>query len=172
MRQIFCNVCGLHWDGNKYCGCPYCLEQQLLSKDIITPKHDPNEPVIRSNHFSSKLSYEFINDIQQFVHNVVFEGTLYFNNRYKTYELFVRTGIGYIGGSAIPPNSSFPIERLDGVKIADVYGDAHAYPECTLKYEDDISAGVVELVNICATEGCINYCSPNSIHCREHKKAE
>lgn len=168
MSEIICDVCGFLWDGEKYSKCPVCLERVLREKNLVTPKHDPGEIIKPSNQFYSKLSNEFITDKDLFIHNIVFEGTLYYNNRYKTYEIFVINGIGQIGGSAIPPNCSFPTDELDGLKIVDVFGESHAYPESSLKYEGDISAGVIEQIKLCATEGCTNYCSPNSIYCNDH----
>lgn len=169
MSIITCDVCETKRNAEINPVCPRCLSKVWVSsKNIIKPKHDPSHlPSVYPN-YRSVLSEEFVIEPEKFLYFGAASGTPYYNNKYDTYNYYTPAPFAIIPGSAVPPNQPWPTSPLNGLLIADAFGNPHAYAEELSEFQKKIDSGEISPLYECDESGCHNKCIPNSEKCIEH----
>lgn len=169
MSTIFCDKCGTNWNAEFIPVCPRCLANVWgLAPNIIKQKHDPSHLPSTYPSFRSVLSNEFVEREEEFLYFAAASGTAYYSNKHKEYFYYTQTPLGIIPGSAVPRNQPWPTEQLNGLLIADPFGDPHAYAEGQVEFQAKINSGEIRPLYECDEPGCHNKCIPEAEKCIEH----
>lgn len=167
-----CNLCHTKWDPSISATCPSCLARRWASKpDLIKKKHNPLFLPNVEKIFRSVVTYDFIYNQEEFLKFIAVNGSCYYSIKDKTYNLFAPYSLGSVSGSAIPANYPMPTYPLDGLYVANAYGDSpHVYAQDSAYFYNELKTGKFIELQKCDEDGCFNYVIPGLKKCIFHSK--
>ncbi|MFC1890856.1 hypothetical protein ACFLZT_00515 [Thermodesulfobacteriota bacterium] len=170
MSQIKCPTCDIEFNAEKIPLCPNCLATEWKSTaDFIKEKHDPKFLPKSEPSYRSVLSWEFVNNIDDFTEYATCNGTWYFSNKHGKYCHFTNTSMFEIPGSGTQAGNSMPDHTLDGLLVADADTNPHAYAVEITRFQSEITSGDYTPLPKCNHLGCENLTSPGKSECLIHE---
>lgn len=169
MSQIICPECHGAFDGEIYPKCPSCLSKLWSNTPgFVKPKHDPYQLPDPRSYFRTVLSFELVNNLQQFAGSAAHMGTWYYSKRHHKYCHVTEFPIHTIPGSAVFEGDPMPTVAFNGLMVANPLNDPHAYCVDIQEFQIEIASGDFEKLPCCSQSGCHNFSKPGSDKCQEH----
>ena len=168
MSMARCMDCERLWDVSLSPLCSHCEQERLAAApNLISDKHDPRQRPLVGISYHSCLSHDFVDNVNDFIEYATVSGMWFYNTIHATWSHFTPEPLGRIPGFGIHAGDVMPEHALDGLLLANVLDDPHAFAVDPERVSQQVRNGELVPLRRCYGD-CNNLCIPGEIACTLH----
>lgn len=169
MSVLTCRTCETDWAASIRPCCPVCLVSSwLASPHLLTEKHHPDHAARPHDEYRSVVTVDVAENLRDFLHAAVVDGTWYFNTEFEKYNHITRLPLDQKPGAGIDAGMVQPNRHLEDLVIADADCDPHLFADDREETRRKIATGIYVHLEKCVEIDCDNLGQPRSRSCASH----